>query len=220
MNQNCVIIIVQFTQFINGKKFYIERNMNKKFSESFTKNQNRVICLPFDQKTYHEIINDAPAFRMQLDEFIKQFPQQFPTEIVHGYRLKDIRFPKKLPIPIRRIEIGRIGYTIRPSFVMPHMTGMTEEVEKALLLRKYNVPFHVLSYCFGYNAMKWFRMELSLGRNNLVGTTINWENDLPQHVDADEKHTWISGEKAYIAVTSANNGILGLILSKVLMKLN
>ena len=183
--------------------------MKRTFSKSFTKNHNRVICLPFEQKTYHEVIHDAQAFRMQLDEFIQQLPQLFPAKIVHGYRMKDIRFPKKLPVPIRRIEIGRTGYTIRPSFVMPHMTGMTESVEKALFLRKYNVPFHALSYCFGYNAMKWFRLEQSLGRNHLVGTTILWEDDLPQHIDADEKHTWILGEKAYITVTSANNCIFG-----------
>ena len=77
-------------------------------------------------------------------------------------------------------------------------------MEKPLFLRKYNVPFHALKYVFGENTMKWFRIEQNIGRNSLVGTTIRWANDL-QHVVADEKHTWVMGEKAYIATTCANH---------------
>jgi len=186
--------------------------MNKKKSYSQFKYQKRIICLPFDQKNYYDIVFEANKFRASVDKFIEQYPQLFPSEITQGYQLKDVRFPTKLPVPIRRILLKKsnISYTIRPAFVMPYMTAMTEDVEKALFLRKYQVPFHALKYVFGENSMKWFRMEQSLGRNSIVGTTIRWADDLPEHVVADEKHTWVSGEKAYIATTCANHCILGV----------
>jgi hypothetical protein len=34
------------------------------------KKENRVICLPFVQESYSEIVNDANKFRIQLDKFI------------------------------------------------------------------------------------------------------------------------------------------------------
>lgn len=85
----------------------------------------RVICLPFDKKTYDDTVKDANKFRASLDEFIKQFPQLFPTEITQGYQLFDIREPKKLPVPHQSILINKtnISYTIRPSFVMPYLTA-------------------------------------------------------------------------------------------------
>jgi hypothetical protein len=92
---------------------------------------------------------------------------------------------------------------------MPYMTGFTRDVEKALFLRKSAVPFWALAYCFGRHSMYWYRMEASLGRNNLVGTTIKTEENLPVNLAADEKHTWLLGEKVYIAVTAGNGCLLG-----------
>jgi len=37
-----------------------------------------------------------------------------------------------MKIKIRRILIGGIAFSIRPSFVGPYMTGKTKDVEKAL----------------------------------------------------------------------------------------
>ena len=62
--------------------------------------------------------------------------------------------------------------------------------------------------------MKWFRISQNIGRNSIVSTTIKYVTDLPQHVIADEKHTWINGEKAYLATTCANHRILGASLVK------
>ena len=123
--------------------------------------------------------------------------------------MKDIYYPKKQSVPIRRIEIAGIAYTIRPSFLLPYMTGMTDEVEKALFLRKFNVPFWALSYVFGRDPSYWYRTEQSIGRNSIVGTTIRNPADIPQHLAADEKHSWILGYKAYIATTVGNECILG-----------
>ncbi len=39
--------------------------------------------------------------------------------------MKDCYVSKKLNIKIRRIQIAGRSYTVRPSFVMPYMTGQT-----------------------------------------------------------------------------------------------
>ncbi len=106
------------------------------------------------------------------------------------------------------------SYTIRPSFVMPYMTGFVEDVESPLFLRKFAVPFWALSHCFGKNPMFWYRLEASLGRNSLLGTTIKSAEHLPQHLSADEKHTWLLGNKTYIATTAGSDCILGASVSE------
>jgi len=109
---------------------------------------------------------------------IALYPELFPNEIVDGYAMKDIRPSKKQGVPIRRIEINNVAYTIRPSFIMPYMTGMTDKIEKALFLRKFDVPFWGLVYVFGKYSMYWYRIEQSLGRNSLVGTTVRNPEDI------------------------------------------
>ena len=175
---------------------------------------NRTICLPFSQQVYNANINIALDFRKCIDERIELFPELFPPEITKGYRMKDIYYSNKQYVAIRGIEIAGIPYSIRPSFLMPYMTGITDEVEKAIFMRKFNVPFWALSYVFGKDPMYWYRIEQSLGRNSLVGTTIRNPADIPQHLGADEKHTWVLGDKVYVATTVGNECILGTSVSK------
>lgn len=92
---------------------------------------------------------------------------------------------------------------------MPYMTGLTDLVERGLLMRKYSVPFHALSRTEGASSQKWFLLCQSLGRNSIVGTTVRSTEDLPQHVVGDEKHTKRRGQKAYIATTVAKNCFFG-----------
>ncbi len=143
----------------------------------------------------------------------EQYPELFPVEINSGYEMKDSSTRKKLPVVIRRIQIGRIAYSIHPSFAMPYMTGMTEDVQKMLFLRKFDIPFWAMAYAFGGNATYWHRMEKSLGRFNLVATTIRNPKDIPKHLAADEKHTRIKGRKAYVATTVADECIIGASVS-------
>jgi hypothetical protein len=175
---------------------------------------NKTICLPFSQQVYNANINNAVDFRTCIDERIEFFPELFPPEITKGYRMKDIYYSKKQSVAIRRIEIAGIAYTIRPSFLMPYMTGFVDEIEKAIFMRKFNVPFWALSYVFGKDPMYWYRIEQSLGRNSIVGTTIRKPEDIPEHLGADEKHTWILGDKAYVATTVGNECILGASMAK------
>jgi len=181
--------------------------MDKTASDS-TCRHSRIICISFSSNEYR-IVNDPAKFRAYLDAMIEQFPELFPAEITEGYKMKDIRESKKLSIVIRRISVSGISYTIRPSFVMPYMVGLVKDVEKPLFLRKSEVPFWMLSYAFGRNAMYWYRIETALGRNSLVGTTARNPCDLPEHLVADEKHTKILGDKVYVATTVGNGCVLG-----------
>ncbi len=183
-------------------------HMDKKVSGS-TSRHNRTICVPFCSQDYNKIVCNPVEFREALDARIEQFPELFPAKIETGYEMKDNRDSKKLSIPIRRIKVSGVNYTIRPSFVMPYMTGMVKDVEKAMFLRKFDVPFWALSYVFGKNPMYWYRIETSFGRNSLVGTTIRNPEDLPEHLVADEKHTKILGDKTYVATTVGSGCVLG-----------
>ncbi|MBV8130289.1 MAG: hypothetical protein JO114_21785 [Planctomycetaceae bacterium] len=61
--------------------------------------------------------------------------------------------------------------------------------------------------------MSWDRLEQSLGRNSLVGTTVRDPQALPPHPAADEHHARSCGEAAFIAVTAGGNCLLGIALS-------
>ena len=176
--------------------------------------KNRVICLPFSKKPYNDNVNVAVTFRGLVDPIIKKYPELFPSEINNGYQMKDLYYSKKTLIIIRRIKITGISYTIRPSFVMPYLVGMADEIEKPLFFRKFDVPFWALSYVFGQYPMYWYRIEQSLGRNSIVGKTIRNPDDIPEHLAADEKHTRILGDKVYVATTVGNQCILGAAIAK------
>ena len=171
--------------------------------------EKRSICIPFERSTYDEIIKNSKKFRSHINDKITRFPELFPVKITGGYEMKDSRKSKKLCLCIRRIVVAGKSYSVRPSFVMPYMIGYVSEVEKALYLRRFNVPFYGLTYVFGHYPMYWYRLENHLGRNSLVGTTIHSDTALPQHLVADEKHTHIAGAKTFVATTVAGNCILG-----------
>jgi hypothetical protein len=175
---------------------------------------NRTICLPISQEEYDAIIDDPKNFRKCIDARLELFSELFPSEITNGYRMKDFYLSKKLSIWIRRIKIAGLAYTIRPSFTMPYMTAIVDDVEKGLFLRKFGVPFWALSHIFGRDQMYWYRLEQSLGRNSIVGTTIRNSDDIPLHLSADEKHTRILGDKSYIATTVGGQCILGASIAK------
>ena len=176
------------------------------------------ICLPIARAEYARIVLEPQAFRQWLDSLISQYPELFPVAMAQEYQLHDILpVSKKLPtLRLRRIRVaapeqsGEAVFTIAPAFVLPYMTGYTDEVEKALFLRgKFGVPYWGLTYVFGHNDLYWERLELSLGRNCIVGTTVKHAEHLPQDVLADEKHTWLNGAAAYVATTVADDCILG-----------
>src|SRR5204863_94885 len=62
------------------------------------------------------------------------------------------------------------------------------------------------------NPMYWYRLEVSLGRNSVVGTTVR-RADVPAHLLADEHHRRRDGRKNYIATTVGAGCCLGATLA-------
>jgi len=108
-----------------------------------------------------------------------------------------------------RLDQGGTVFTVAPAFVMPYMTGRVQEVDHALFLMRFHVPCWAIAHVFGRDAMYGYRLEQSLGRFSLVGTTVKSPEQLPKDLVADEKHSWLKGERVYIATTAANDCILG-----------
>ena len=172
------------------------------------------ICLPVEKDEYDGIVENAKEFRHRLDRCFGEMPELFPEGFSRGYAMKDSRTSVKQGETLRRIVLrdGR-SYTVRPSFLMPYLTARTEEVEGPLFLRKFGVPFWALAQVFGGDPMRWYRMELSLGRHSLVGITVRTA-ELPGHLLADEHHTRRDGDKNYIATTVGGGCVLGAALSE------
>lgn len=169
---------------------------------------NRIIRLPFLQDDYAEIVADYTLFRGYLDKMILQYPELFPSDIRQGYRMKDGYMSVKLGLMFRRIEVGTIAYSIRPSFVLPHLRSLSDHASNALFLRKFDMPFWAIAHIYGKTAMYWYRLHNTFGRFSLVGTTIKDPLLLPENIAADEKHTKRLGEKVYVATVVANECIL------------
>lgn len=163
------------------------------------------------------MLSDSRIFRTELDSYIEKWPELFPAEIGHGYQLHGKRGSKKLDeFEMQRIKLNerdrdgkRIVLSIKPSSVMPYMTGYTDEVEKAHYLRNYGVPYSALTYVFGRNDSYWYRQTTHFGRYSLVETTVQDPEKLPKELLADEKHSRLQGEKCYIATTVGNDCVLG-----------
>jgi len=195
-----------------------ERKCSKeKDTGSLSKGSKR-ICIPIEREEYDRILAGSATFRECLDTIIEQHTELFPSAIQQGYYLHDILPPsEKMPdVRMRRVKMKEKDdddkqqvFTIAPSFVMPYMTGYTDDVEHALFLRRFGVPYWALTRVFGHDDMYWQRLEGRLGRNSIVGTTVKDPDKLPEDLLADEKHTWLNGEKAYVATTVGADCVLG-----------
>jgi len=164
----------------------------------------KTICIPCDREPYPELIANPARFRHFVDELHAAHPELFPAALAEGYWSHGLTPPSaKLGLQLRRIKLKTTGevYSVCPSFVMPYMTGYVAEVEHALFLLTFGVPFWALTHVFGRNDMYWYRLANGCGRNSLVGTTVKAPEGLPQDLLADEKHTTRQGEKAYVAMT-------------------
>jgi hypothetical protein len=171
----------------------------------------KTIRLPCDKQTYAEISKDPECFKAYLNEQLKKHPELFPKAMLENYVLDGYTASSsKLGIRLRRIKLktGHV-YVICPCFILPYMVGYTDDVEKALFLQRFGVPYWALTYAFGHDDMYWYRLVVSFGRNSIVGTTIKDPNKLPVDLVADEKHTTLAGEKSYIATTTGDDCILG-----------
>ncbi|WYD81708.1 MAG: hypothetical protein V8K32_04845 [Candidatus Electrothrix gigas] len=103
------------------------------------------IRLPLEQTEYELFLSDKDVAKAQIDKLYSQYPELFPEEMMHGYVLNGFtQESSKLGLRCRRIQLKTADkrvFTIAPSFVMPYMRGLTAEMEKALFLRRFGVPF-------------------------------------------------------------------------------
>ena len=174
--------------------------------------ENKTIVLPISEEEYEEFINKPCKAHEVIIKYLNQYPELFPSAMIEkGYTLKGKdRISKKMGIQLRRIKVGKALYRIRPSFMLSYMRGRTKEVEHALLLIRFGVPFWVIAMVFGRNAMYWYRLFISLGAVNVVGTTVYDKSKLTNDILADEFHIRIKGTKAYIATIIGGDCFLGV----------
>jgi len=140
-----------------------------------------------------------------------EHPELVPAAMSRGFTLHDSYRSVKQGLRLRRIKLRATGevFLVRPSWVLPYLAAKTDAVEKALYLRQWGVPFAALAYVFGRDAMFYYRAWLSLGRSTIVGTTVKRAADLPTHLLADEKQTWLQSERHYVATTVGGGCFLG-----------
>jgi len=174
---------------------------------------NKYICLPFTSEAqYRAYVDDPAQYRQYLTQMLCQYPELFPNAMGQGYTFHDAYVSVKQDLLVRRIKVQATGavFTLRPSFVMPYMIARTAEVEKALYLRQWGVPFDALAYVFGRDAMFWYRAWLAFGRPSLLGTTVKDRAQIPTHLVADEKVTWVAGQEVYVPTTVGAGCFLGV----------
>ncbi len=109
------------------------------------------LCLPIGKTDYQVLIDDPARFRAWLDQAFHAWPELFPKAFADGYRLKDLRTSGRTGLRPRRIRLKATGesFSIRPSFVLPYMAGLADDVQGPLFLRAFGVPFWALARVFG-----------------------------------------------------------------------
>lgn len=173
--------------------------------------ENRTIVLPISEEIYESFMSDISFARQIIDDVYLKSPELFPSnfsETTYIFKGKE-RVSKKQGLQQRRIKIGTFIYRLRPSFMLPYMRATTTEVENALLLMRYGVPFWVISLVFGRNPMFWYRCFLCLADFNLTSTTVYNPSKMPFDLICDEFHTRIRGIRSYVATTIGGRCFLG-----------
>ena len=174
---------------------------------------NKHICLPFaSEAQYRDYIDDPAQYRQYLSRMLDQHPELFPTDMDQGFTFHDCYVSLKQDLIVRRIKLKATGavFALRPSFVMPYMIARTDEVEKALYLQQWGVPFDALAYVFGRDAMFWYRAWVAFGRPSLVGTTVKDPKKVPRDLVADEKLTRVARQQVYVPTTVGSGCFLGV----------
>ncbi len=176
----------------------------------------RTLRLPLAEHEYDPFMSDNAFAKERLEALYVQYPELFPEFFEQGYVLYGFT-PLSLKLDMRcrrlRLDADEAVYTVAPGFVMPYMTGYTEDVSKALFLMRFHVPCWAIAHVFGRDAMYWYRLEQSLGRFSVVGTTVKSPGQLPHDLVGDEKHSWLKGERIYIATTAGSDCLLGAAVS-------
>ncbi len=120
----------------------------------------RTIRLPLGEPEYDRFITDRPYAKSRLEELHETSPELFPQAFGWGYALFGFTEPSmKQGLRCRRLRLDQGGevFTMAPAFVMPSMSGRTDEVEKAVFLMRFHVPCWAIAEVFGHDPMYWYR---------------------------------------------------------------
>lgn len=158
------------------------------------------ICPPISKDAHLGIVGDPGRCRRWPEETSRRWPQPSPKAFAQGYRPKDDRTSAEIGPRLRRVrpKSAGVSYSVRPSFAPPYVTGPTDDFQGPSFPRAFGVPFRATSRASGKDPMYWYRLEVGLGRNGVVGATAR-RADLPEHLLADEHHQTRDGQKDYVA---------------------
>ncbi len=101
----------------------------------------KTICIAFPDKEYYQnCMEQHEMFRKFLNDTYERHPELFPDDFKEGFTLHSFTTSlKQKGFTMRRIQLkneSRDVWQVRPSFMTPYMIAETEEVEKALYLRR------------------------------------------------------------------------------------
>jgi hypothetical protein len=116
----------------------------------------RTMRLPLAASEYDRFLSDRAYAKARLDALYEDFPAVFPDAFPWGYALDGLTEASiKQESRCRRIRLdqGQMVFAIAPPFVMPSMTGRTQEVDDALFLRRLHVPCWAIAHVCGRDAM-------------------------------------------------------------------
>lgn len=176
------------------------------------------IVLPIPYALYEEAMSNTDKAKSIIEQYQHTYPTLFPSDLDNGFVFNGWTEPSvKMPnVRFRRIRakfpnaLGQYrSFTVGSCDVLSYRRATVDEVEKALFIKSFGVPDWALTYVFGRNDAFWYRASASLGRYNIVGTTVKGEEALPNNLLADEKHTKAHGEKWYVNTTVGKGCILG-----------
>jgi hypothetical protein len=172
----------------------------------------RTIRIPLTEHEYERFLTDSTSAKGRLQELSEDYPDLFPEAFPGGYALYGFTDPscqQYLRCRRLRLHATREVFTVAPAFMLPYMSGRVDEVEQAVFLMRFHVPYWAIAYVFGRDALYWYRLHHGLGRFSLVGTTVKTAAHFPKAVVADEKHSWLQGQRVSIATTAGHDCILG-----------
>ena len=167
------------------------------------------ICLPVDQgRLPRPRRRPAPVPRLARPG-LPRLPGAVPPGLRRGLSPQGrphLRQAGRPPAPRPAARLPASPSPSGPASSCPTWPATPTRRRDPLFLRAFGVPFWALARVFGRGAMYWYRLEVGLGRNSVVGTTVR-RAELPEHLLADEHHQPRDGAKNYVA-TTVGRGLL------------
>jgi hypothetical protein len=88
------------------------------------------------------------------------------------------------------------------------VSEITPRVEHGLLLLHYGTPYWLVRQVLGKNDSYWERIERSLSRKSIVGTSTYNTTALPKDYVADEKISFWHNQEVYLAIGQTHQSIV------------